>query len=189
MQITRASGYRYRLFRRTPRTPDGTRRVLSYKAKPIPGSRRGSAFAAAFSGSGKIHRGIMRVRVVRVRLAPAHVSSTNIETSISPAGPVLRNVLSHVLNGEEVECAGDPTPRERCIPSGNAASCHGRRGGPGSRNEPSWETGERGSDVVLLLFATGRFSLPEARERKKESEQAHARRSWYLCSSRSTASP
>lgn len=44
-------------------------------------------------------------------------------------------------------------------------------GGPGSRNEPSWETGERGSDVVLLLFATGRFSLPEARERKKASKR------------------
>lgn len=46
----------------------------------------------------------------------------------------------------------------------------GRRAGSGSRNEPSWETGERGSDVVFATAADSRYQ-----KRGKESERASAR--------------
>lgn len=63
--------------------------------------------------------------------------------------------------------------------------CRGRRAGSGSRNEPSWETGERGSDVVVL-FATAADSRYQ--KRGKESKRASARAT-RRPPSRSTASP
>lgn len=66
------------------------------------------------------------------------------------------------------------------VPFGNAVA--GRKGGREARNEPSWETGERGSDVVVL-FATAAAAdaaaaaPPDSRfeRRGKERKRASAR--------------
>lgn len=64
------------------------------------------------------------------------------------------------------------------VPFGNAAA--GRAAGREARNEPSWETGERGSDVVVLFataVAAAAAAPPDSRfeRRGKERKRASAR--------------
>lgn len=81
------------------------------------------------------------------------LSGTNIETRLPP-GPVPRYVLAQVLNGEEAERgAGNPTC-ERC------------------REAVMSRRGKRGSEDVVVLFATA----ADSRYQRRGKERKQARR-------------
>lgn len=171
MQITRASGYRYRLFRRTPRALDGLEEYYRIRQNQFPVAvesrlRRLAASRCCAMSSGSFPRENTRYSRVRVGLRPRRTFLVQILKRAS--FPACRSRSTKRVSPSFL------TEKKSSVVRGGSYSrtmrsvreCHGRRGGgSGSRNEPSWETGERGSVVVLFaIIGRRRVSLPEARE-------------------------